>query len=173
MTKSRSFGIVMRNKKIIQEVLLLIKADANRLEFTATQPNLVISPENSRDRLATFIGKARKELLIYDPNLSDDRMIRLLKERAKANVRVRILGKLEKKWRGDDLQSEPFPDGRLHVRAIVRDGSRAFVGSQSLRKLELDGRREVGIIVRERNLVKRLSATFETDWAKTPSGEEQ
>ena len=83
------------------------------------------------------------------------------------------LAKLEKEWRGDDLQSEPFPDGRLHVRAIIRDGSRAFVGSQSLRKLELDGRREIGIIVREPKLVKRLAATFETDWAKTPSGEEK
>ena len=33
---------------------------------------------------------------------------------------------------------------RLHVRAIIRDGTRAFVGSQSLRKEELDSRREVG-----------------------------
>ena len=33
---------------------------------------------------------------------------------------------------------------RLHVRAIVRDRKAAFVGSQSLRKLELDKRREVG-----------------------------
>ena len=33
------------------------------------------------------------------------------------------------------------------MRAIIRDGTAAFVGSQSLRKLELDGRREVGVIV--------------------------
>ena len=36
---------------------------------------------------------------------------------------------------------------RLHVRAIVRDGTRAFVGSQSLRKLELESRREVGLLI--------------------------
>ena len=36
---------------------------------------------------------------------------------------------------------------RLHVRAIVRDGTHAFVGSQSLRKDELENRREVGLII--------------------------
>jgi hypothetical protein len=56
---------------------------------------------------------------------------------------------------------------RLHVRAIVRDGSQAFVGSQSLRKLELDGRREVGVIVRDRRVVARMVAVFQGDWSKT------
>lgn len=167
--KSRSFGVVVANKKIVQEILQLIRADANRFDFTPTQPSLVISPENARERLATFIKRARRELLIYDPRLSDDGMIRLLKARAKASVRVRILGKLEKKWRGEDLQSEDFPSKRLHVRAIIRDGRQAFIGSQSLRKLELEGRREVGIILRDRKLVSRLVSIFEADWARTSS----
>jgi hypothetical protein len=33
---------------------------------------------------------------------------------------------------------------RLHVRAIIVDGRRAFLGSQSLRRIELDERRETG-----------------------------
>ena len=45
---------------------------------------------------------------------------------------------------GAGFDARAFPGKRLHVRAIVRDGRRAFVGSQSLRKLELDERREVG-----------------------------
>jgi len=35
-----------------------------------------------------------------------------------------------------------YPARRLHTRAIIRDGVRAFVGSQSLRRLELEKRRE-------------------------------
>ena len=54
---------------------------------------------------------------------------------------------------------------RLHVRAIVRDGTTAFVGSQSLRKLELDGRREVGVIVNDARTAKKIQSVFETDWA--------
>ena len=79
---------------------------------------------------------------------------------------IRILGKLEKKWQGNDFDARPFP-GRLHVRAIVRDGRRAFVGSQSLRKLELDERREIGLIVRDVQVVKEIQRVFEQDWALT------
>ena len=55
---------------------------------------------------------------------------------------------------------------RLHVRAIIRDRRDAFVGSQSLRKLELDGRREVGIIVPDATVVQRLASTFNGDWKR-------
>lgn len=161
--KSRSFGVVTRNRKLIGEAARLIDADANRKDFAPSPRGLVVSPENARQRLAAFIRKARRELLIYDPKLSDDAMIRLLKQRAKQGVEIRILGELEKKWRGSDLYVRDVR-GRLHVRAIVRDGRRAFVGSQSLRKLELDERREVGLIVRDRRIVKQLADVFRRDW---------
>jgi phosphatidylserine/phosphatidylglycerophosphate/cardiolipin synthase-like enzyme len=55
---------------------------------------------------------------------------------------------------------------------MVRDGSATFVGSQSLRKLELDGRREVGVIVSDTAIAKRLQDLFEADWQKTLSKSE-
>ena len=47
---------------------------------------------------------------------------------------------------------------------MIRDGSSAFVGSQSLRRLELDGRREVGILINDTRVVKQLQEVFEEDW---------
>jgi phosphatidylserine/phosphatidylglycerophosphate/cardiolipin synthase-like enzyme len=72
--------------------------------------------------------------------------------------------------RGEDLVHQKYPGHRLHVRAIVRDGRAAFVGSQSLRRLELDRRREVGVFVKRATVVKELIATFEADWAQTGLG---
>ena len=72
--------------------------------------------------------------------------------------------------RAHHLRSQKFPGKRLHVRAIVRDGTRAFVGSQSLRALELDRRREVGLFVHETPVVKRIAAVFEQDWAAIETG---
>ena len=54
---------------------------------------------------------------------------------------------------------------RLHVRAIVRDGSKAFVGSQSLRKDELDNRREVGLIINNPAVARKILQVFDADWA--------
>ncbi len=60
------------------------------------------------------------------------------------------------------LRLLPF---RLHARAIVRDGKAAFLGSQSLRKLELEARREIGVIFSDKTAIKKMIAVFEHDWA--------
>jgi cardiolipin synthase len=81
---------------------------------------------------------------------------------------VRIIGKVSS--RGEDLAHQKYPGHRLHVRAIIRDGRDAFIGSQSLRKLELDRRREVGLFVKSAAIVNELRATFDADWAQTAIG---
>jgi phosphatidylserine/phosphatidylglycerophosphate/cardiolipin synthase-like enzyme len=165
--RSRSFGVVARDKRIVQEAMRLFEADAQRQTYEPSSDALVVSPENAREQLATFIKRARKQLLIWDPKLTDPQMIRLLRERAKAGVDLRLLGKAAK--RAADLPSRKFP-GRLHVRAIIRDADAAFVGSQSLRALELDGRREVGLVAKESRVVKRLVELFEADWQAADNG---
>ena len=154
--KSRSFGATTKDHKLVQESLKLFEADCARQPYSPAHERFLVSPENARDRLATFVKGARKQLLIYDPEVSDPMMLRLLVERAKAGVDVRIIGKLGGKK--SLLNWEKYPGRRLHVRAIIRDGRQAFFGSQSLRRLELDTRREVGVIVTESPIVRQMQA---------------
>jgi phosphatidylserine/phosphatidylglycerophosphate/cardiolipin synthase-like enzyme len=169
VAKSRSFGVISKNRKLVSEASKLFTADFDRHPYSPGYERFVVSPENARERLSRFITGARRQLLIYDPCVSDDAMLRLLVERAKAGVDVRILGRVEAKW-ADQLRAEKYPGRRLHVRAIVRDGRRASVGSQSLRRLELEKRREIGVIVTDEVVVRQMQEVFEKDWALTPSG---
>jgi cardiolipin synthase len=166
--KSRSFGISMTNRPLVEEALKLFEADAARQPYVPSCDLFIVSPENARDRLAEFIKGARRQLLIYDPKVSDPAMVRLLVERAQAGVDVKIIGKLAAPKA--PLTAEEYPGKRLHVRAIVRDGRRAFVGSQSLRKLELENRREIGVLITQLSVVRQLQGVFERDWALTDSG---
>jgi cardiolipin synthase A/B len=166
--KSRSMGIATRNTRLVSEAIKLFEADSCRQPYTAGHDCFLVSPENARTGLARFIKRARKELLIYDVKISDRQMLKLLQERAKAGVDVRIIGKISKK--GEGLKSERMPGMRLHQRAMLRDGQELFLGSMSLRALELDKRREVGIIVKDRSAAKQFRDTFELDWAKTETG---
>ena len=165
MLRSRSFGVEVRNRRIVQELLTLFEADASRQAYTPGLPDLLVSPLNARDRLAGFIRSARRQLLIYDPTLSDPRMIALLLDRVRAGVDVRVLGHVAKA--GGKILSARLAGRRLHVRAIIADGRRAFVGSQSLKRLELDKRREVGLIIRDSKVVRQLEAVFAEDWARS------
>jgi cardiolipin synthase len=160
--RSRSFGVITTNRKLVQEAGKLFEADVKRKPYTAGLATFIVSPVNARKQLGLFIKGAKKELLIYDPEVGDVEMIRLLEERAKAGVEIRILGRLSQPSAG--IVARKLPQRRLHTRTIIRDGREAFVGSQSLRQLELDGRREVGIIIRDAKAVSRLIKTFQDDW---------
>lgn len=169
--KSRSFGLVTRDRKAVQEAARLFEADAQREDFVPDLDGFVVSPENAREQLAAFITRAKKTLVIWDPKVTDPQMIRLLHQRVKAGVDVRILGKVGK--RGAGLRVQKLDGERLHVRGMVRDADAAFVGSQSLRALELDARREVGLIVRDPKVVKRMLDVFEEDWSNTELGQKE
>ena len=169
--KSRSLGVIVRDRRVVNEALRLFESDVLRQEFEPEIDGFVVSPENAREQLATFIKRARRTLVIWDPKLSDPQMIRLLSQRARMGVDIRVIGKVAKRATGS-LRAQKSPL-RLHVRAAVRDGNEAFVGSQSFRALELDGRREVGILTKDAKVVKRIAELFESDWAKTDLGQKE
>jgi len=227
---SRSFGIITTNRRLAQQATSLFEADFAHRPYGGGPDGLVVSPENARERLEAFVHGARHELLIYDSKLGDRRVLRLLAERVRAGIAVRIIGHVGKdvgssrrhparhldahadkrlesilRGGGDEvatadssrsdgrvprrtderantrLDSQSIGDAgqradvrvarlhhhRLHLRAIVRDGTVAFIGSQSLRKSELDARREVGMFVHQPDVVRQIRETFERDW---PSG---
>jgi cardiolipin synthase len=160
--RSRSFGVVTRSRGLVREAIRLFESDTERHLYEAGSNRFVVSPANARQQLSSFISGAKKELLIYDPKVSDPPMIRLLQERAREGVQIRLIGRLARKCAGVTVRK--LSQMRLHTRSMVRDGNLAFLGSQSLRAMELDGRREVGLIFRDANAVRGLMRTFQNDW---------
>jgi cardiolipin synthase len=162
--RSRSFALITDDKAIVKEAITLFDADSKRQPYTPSLDNFVVSPANARAQLSEFIKGAKKQLLIYDPEVADPAILRLLQDRAKAGVEIRILGRVSRKSAKLDVHKLFM---RLHTRTIVRDGEDAFLGSQSLRTAELDGRREVGLIFHELKITAKLIETFESDWTES------
>lgn len=169
--KSRSFAVATRDRKAVAEALKLFEADCTRQTYKPSPSHLVVSPETARATLTTFIKKARRELAIYDTKVHDPAMVKLLKELAAKGVKIRVIGSVKKA--DASIEIRPLRVMRLHVRTIVRDGTSAFVGSQSLKKEELDARREVGVLVNNPAVTRKLMQVFEEDWADTATKEER
>ena len=91
---SRGFGIVTKNATLVQEAVKLFEADCARRHYTAGPDTFVVSPANSRKVLRSFLRRAKKQLLIYDPQISDKEMIGILQERAKTGVGIRVIGRI-------------------------------------------------------------------------------
>jgi cardiolipin synthase len=168
--RSRGFGIVTKNTKFVQEAVKLFEADCTRCTYAPKLDAFVVSPGNARKALGTFLKRAKKQLLIFDPKISDKEMINILRARAKAGVEVRVIGRVAARF---ELTVKKPASMRLHTRTIIRDQHQAFVGSQSLRSAELDSRRELGLIVRDSKIIKKLVDTFESDWAANEATKER
>ena len=166
---SRGFGIVTSRRDCLQEAAKLFEADCARTPYAPNSDTFVVSPAHSRRVLATFLKQAKKQLLIYDPKISDRQMLGILRERARAGVEVKVIGQVSGR---QPFEVKKLVGQRLHTRTIIRDRRRAFVGSQSLRAAELDSRREVGLIVREPKAVKKLIETFDSDWLEMVAAKE-
>jgi phosphatidylserine/phosphatidylglycerophosphate/cardiolipin synthase-like enzyme len=167
---SRGFGVISTNAAWVREGIKLFGADCTRSTYKSGMDSFVVSPANSRKVLGAFLRRAKKQLLIYDPKISDKEMLRILQERAKAGVEIRIIGKVGGNYQ---LDSQKLARQRLHTRTIIRDGRQAFIGSQSLRPAELDSRRELGLIIHDAKAVKKLAEIFEADWVPTESKKEK
>jgi cardiolipin synthase A/B len=168
--RSRAFGIATRNVRLVHEAARLFEADCTRTPYVPEPSSLVVSPANARKVLGEFIRRAKHQLLIYDPEISDRDMLRLLGDRVKAGVDVRIIGNVDRRAK---LPVAGVSKPRLHTRTIIRDRHQAFIGSQSLRAIELDSRRELGLIFREPRIVKTLIDTFESDWTAATSEKQE
>jgi cardiolipin synthase len=161
---SRGFGIVSTRANWVNEAARLFRADCTRSKYRPKTDTFVVSPANARTALETFVKRAKKQLLIYDPKISDKAMLRALQARAKAGVEIKVIGSVSSR---SGLNAQKLASTRLHTRTIIRDRRQAFVGSQSLRSEELDKRRELGLIIHDAKGVRILIDTFESDWVGT------
>lgn len=158
---SRSFGAVVKTPGVVKEALRLFECDSKRQTYSAGREELVVSPVNARKRLTEFIAGAKKRLLLYEMKISDRDFLKLLNKKISEGIEVRILSRAATK--GGTIPVRRM-NMRLHLRAIMRDGELGFVGSQSLRKLELEARREIGVIFKDKKVVKQMESIFEKDW---------
>src|SRR4026209_987156 len=127
--KSRGFGIVTTYPDWVREAVRLFRADCARTPYEPKSDTFVVSPANSRKVLGTFLKRAQTQLLIYDPKISDREMLRILKERSKAGVEIKVIGSVAG---SAPYEAHKLSGWRLHTRTIIRDRRQAFVGSQSL-----------------------------------------
>lgn len=161
---SRSFGVAISKPELVKEAVRLFECDSRRLKFSDPGKYLIVSPVNARKRLTEFIQGAKKRLLMYEMKISDNDFLKLLNKKISEGVEVRILSRASAKNSAIPVRRLPT---RLHLRSILRDGDVAFLGSQSLSKLELEARREIGVIFRDKKIVKQMEEVFEKDWKQS------
>jgi cardiolipin synthase len=150
-------------------------------------PDVIVSPVNSTSRLVSFIQKARRTLDVTSELLGNPTLESELAAAAVRGVKVRLIapeivngatpGGQEQQARslralsaaGLQIHVTRLPEGPqspyMHARTAVADGKSAYLGSISLSADSTTQNREVGLMLDNTHLVKKLRNQFEIDFS--------
>ncbi len=174
--KNREYGIIDTNTPDVQGVIAIFNADWNRTPITPSDPNLVVSPTNSRTALTAFINNAKSTLIIEAEEMLDTNIEQAIANAAQRGVKVQVV--LPKPQSSPDpnasgistiksggTQVEEDPQLIMHAKMMVADGNVAYVGSENFSSNSLDSNRELGIVFSDQQIISTLQSTFQQDWS--------
>lgn len=177
---TRDYGVITTHPEEVAEVLTCFNADWDRTNVEGdTEARLVWCPGNGRERIVRFIDRAEHSLFLQNQRYQDMTVIEHLVRACRRGVNVRVMSLSPHTLKGGKL-----PEGvnalrvmedvgikirklkglHLHAKMMLADGKRAIVGSMNFAPGSFDGRRELGIEVSDKGIVKRLGQVFARDW---------
>jgi phosphatidylserine/phosphatidylglycerophosphate/cardiolipin synthase-like enzyme len=174
--KNREYGIIDTQSLDVQGVIAIFNADWNHVQIQPTDPSLVVSPTNSREKLTALIQSAKHTLIIEAEEMLDTATEQAIVSAAQSGVQVEVIlphsssspdpndpGISTLKAAG--VQVKKDSQLYMHAKMLVVDGSSGFVGSENISGASLDGNRELGLIFNDPSILSTLKQTFQTDWS--------
>jgi phosphatidylserine/phosphatidylglycerophosphate/cardiolipin synthase-like enzyme len=177
LTRNREFAVVSTIPADVHEVSRLFEADWTAQPYSP-EGDFVASPENSRAVFRGLIDNASTSIDIYAEVVRDTNIRQRIANAAARGVTVRILVpanptadalQIYRDLERDGVQVRLLADAYSHAKAIIIDGTSAFVGSQNLTQTSLDKNRELGMILTDQPNLDRLAHVFESDWSISPA----
>ena len=171
ITKSRSFGVITKNKRLVHEASRLFVADFDRQPYIARLRPVHRQPgERARAAARLHQGRAQAAADLRPAGVATTRCCG--DHRAdQGRRRRRLIGKVEAKWNAEGREvsraggctSAPS----FATAAAPSSAARACAGSSSR-----SGARSA-IIVTDEKVVKQMQDVFEQDWALTETGRKE
>ena len=179
---NREYIVVDRERSDVADITRLFEADWAGTSYVPRDPDLVVSPNNSRQRILALIDSAREELLMQVEYMGDKEVYAHLGARVRAGVDVTVMVAHTEKgpcstWDTGAEEAKALAAAgvtkvafikkvKLHAKAVVADGARAYVGSVNFTSNSLNNNRELGLLLADRPVVNELRAVMARDWAE-------
>jgi len=172
----RNFALLITDPAEINEIKNIFSADVLRKSITPSNPNLIWSPDNSREKILSALKNAHSHIEIYAENLNDYDIIGTLSALARQGIEVKILHSENQSYNKKfqylqraGVQLKQSKKLIIHAKVILIDNQLAVIGSINLTKNSLDHNRELSVITHEREIIGILSREFNQDWENATS----
>jgi cardiolipin synthase A/B len=176
VTSNREYGMVDTDPADAAADEAIFQADWDRTSVSPARPDLVVAPNNARQKLTALIAGAKTTLLAEQEEMEDSGIEDTLVAAAKRGVAVRVI--VPTAGTGTDYNAaglqrisaagarvrrlaKPYP----HAKMFLADGQTLYVGSANVSSSSLDSTRELGLIMGNPAAIQRVQQTFEKDWS--------
>jgi phosphatidylserine/phosphatidylglycerophosphate/cardiolipin synthase-like enzyme len=162
----------------VRALAALFDADWEGVDPNLSCTRLLVSPVNSKQRILDVITGAKNSLLVETLELADPDVLAAIQDRKSAGLDVRVV-LADPAWNKTNQNAAaagklanvhipvrwiPKSTMLIHVKSIIADGARAYLGSENLTSTSLEKNREVGLVVTDHPAVSTMTATFESDF---------
>ncbi len=154
-------AIMIENPKVVNQIQTIFNSDWERVELPDMgETNLVISPDNARDKLTGLIGNAKQSIHVLQQGFTDKGVIDLLAQKLSEGVKTELTltdpgiaqGNMQNAaylaLKGADVSFLVTP--YIHAKAVnIDEGtkeSKTYIGSQNFSMSAIDKNRELGYI---------------------------
>jgi phosphatidylserine/phosphatidylglycerophosphate/cardiolipin synthase-like enzyme len=142
-------------------------------DVAGTAGRVITSPDASRTVLAGLIDRAEQALAIEAEELTDPAIVAALLAARARGVAVTLVwpgppdaGAAFAKLAAAGATVRALADPTIHAKVVVADGRRLYLGSANFTPTSLDRNRELGLVLDDANLARRVAATVADDAAR-------
>jgi phosphatidylserine/phosphatidylglycerophosphate/cardiolipin synthase-like enzyme len=174
--QNREYFVIGEERKIHSSLDSIFESDwKGDRSGEVDRKDLIVSPD-SENRILGLLRDGRK-LMIEAEELGDDKdVLESLKAKGK---KVKLI--LPSSISEDDMKNvdmllknnvhvKLMPAGTMYIHAkMIFNGKFVFIGSQNFSSTSLLKNREVGLMLKKRNLKRLFVATFKEDWKNASS----
>ncbi len=171
---NREFLAVVHDVDDVVEAEALFQADWAGT-VTNNTGKLLVAPDNSEGRLVALIDQASVSVDLEGETFSADSILQALGRADKRGVAVRVVLSDETPTNAQTqavmgLKQVMIPVRTLHnpfihAKAIVADGTIAYVGSMNFTANSLENNRELGVLISKQSEVDKVKNTIAADFA--------
>jgi len=159
-------AVIVENPKTVGQMQTIFESDWDRVKMPDLgETDLVLSPDNSRERLTGLLNGAKQSIKILQQGFTDKEIIDLLAQKQQDGVGVDLMltdpgiaqGNMQSgaylALKGADVKF--MVDPYIHAKAVGIDSgtvdSKTYIGSQNFSQTAIDKNRELGYIFHDKN----------------------
>lgn len=173
---NREFFLFLENKQLLPIFLDIFWSDFAGKKKNVYHNNLVLSPYSSRTKMEYLLKNAKQSIQIYAHNFSDENIGEILKQQKDNGVSVEMIFPDLKKVASNDNEIQDLQQNNIalkildkpeiHAKMILIDEQYLYIGSVNFSPFSIDKNREIGLLIKNPEIISQIKEIFKADFAK-------